>query len=360
MANPSLDPDPFLSAEHTLTVHAPDHEYPIHIGRGILASLERLLTDRGLTGPRVIVTNETLKPLYAEPLAQQIDAALISLPDGELYKNLDSISALYDGFAGVGVDRKTVVIALGGGVIGDSVGFAAASFLRGVPFVQIPTSLLAMVDSSVGGKVGVNLPQGKNLVGAFKQPECVVIDTDLLTTLPDVERRCGLAEVIKHGLIADPSLLEPGDYLNPTPDFVRRAVQVKIDVVEKDPYEQNIRAWLNLGHTFAQAIEPVSGYQWRHGEAVAVGLVGAARLSVAHGLCDATLADQVERWVREAGLPVSYADFDPRDLRAAMNYDKKRQGSTVRFVLLRGVGQPGIYDDVPDGAILSVLESLRD
>jgi len=344
-------------AFRTLTVTAPDKQYPIYIGDELLADAAALLEP--LRGRRVIVTNETLKPLYAEPLAQALDAALIALPDGEVYKTLDSVAALYASFAALGLDRSAIVIALGGGIIGDMAGFAAATYLRGLPFVQIPTSLLAMVDSSVGGKVGVNLPQGKNLVGAFKQPEMVLIDTALLATLPAVERRCGLAEAIKHGLLADPSLLNPDEYEALTPQFVARAVQVKIDVVQQDPYEQNIRAWLNLGHTFAHAIENVAHYSWRHGEAVAVGLLGAARLSVRHGLADASLATHVEGLLRAAGLPTSYSGFDVEDLRAAMGQDKKRTGARLRFVLLRGVGEPGLYDDVEDAEIMEVLQGLR-
>ncbi len=344
-------------AFRTLTVTAPGKQYPIHIGDGLLADATALLEP--LHGRRVVVTNETLKPLHAERLAQALDAALIALPDGEVYKTLDSVAALYDSFAALGLDRSAVVIALGGGVIGDMAGFAAATYLRGLSFVQIPTSLLAMVDSSVGGKVGVNLPQGKNLVGAFKQPEMVLIDTAVLATLPDVERRCGLAEAIKHGLLADPSLLNPDEYSAITPEFIARAVQVKIDVVQQDPYEQNIRAWLNLGHTFGHAIENVAHYSWRHGEAVAVGLVGAARLSVRHGLADASLAERVVGLLRAAGLPTSYSGFDAEDLRAAMEQDKKRAGARLRFVLLRGAGEPGLYDDVDDGEIMDVLQGLR-
>jgi 3-dehydroquinate synthase len=346
-------------AFHTLNIRTSGIDYPIYIGEHTRDHLHEFLQQHKLTGRRVIVTNETIRPLYADALAQQIDASIVTLPDGELYKNLETVSSLYDSFLGLGLDRKSVVIALGGGVIGDTVGFAAATFLRGVPFVQLPTSLLSMVDSSVGGKVGVNIPQGKNLVGAFKQPEMVVIDTALLASLPDVERRCGLAEAIKHGLIADPALLDPTPYLTPTGEFVARAVQVKIDVVQRDPYEENIRAWLNLGHTFGQAIEAVSGYQWRHGEAVAVGLCGAVRLSHLYGLCDAGLIDLVEDLLIKTGLPTRYQEYDPKDIRAAMNSDKKRQNASVRFVLLKGIAQPDVYADVPENLVMQAIEAIR-
>jgi 3-dehydroquinate synthase len=321
--------------------------------------MPQLLRAQNLIGKRAVVTNETLRPLYGDALAQQIDAALITIPDGESYKNLETVSSLYDSFVGIGLDRGSVIIALGGGVVGDTVGFAAASFLRGVPFVQIPTSLLSMVDSSVGGKVGVNLPAGKNLVGAFKQPEMVVIDTALLRTLPPVETRCGMAEVIKHGLIADPWLLAHHDPSEITPDYVRRAVQVKIAIVEKDPYEANIRAYLNLGHTFGQAIEAVSGYTWRHGEAVAVGLAAAAHLSVLHGLAGPALVDTVERTLDAVGLPKRFSGYALTDIRHAMDSDKKRKDSKVRFVLLRGIAEPGLYQDVPDALVYAALEAVR-
>ncbi len=347
-------------AFRTLEALTPEGKYPIYVGTNLLDQIPTLLDQRNLNGRKLIVTTESLAPIYGERLSELLDAPLITLPDGEHYKTLDSVRHLYDAFANAELDRKAVVIALGGGVIGDTAGFAAASYLRGLPFVQVPTSLLAMVDSSVGGKTGVNLPQGKNLVGAFKQPELVVIDTDTLKTLPDAERLAGLAEAIKHGLLADPSLLDPAQYAEPTPDFVARAVQVKINVVEEDPYEHNIRAFLNLGHTFAHAIETVSHYEWRHGEAVAVGLVGALRLSHLHGLCDAELPERVEKLLRETGLPTSYRDYAPADLRAAMNADKKRKDKRVRFVLLKGIGSPVLADDVPDDQVLQVLESLRE
>lgn len=347
-------------ALRTLEVHTPDGKYPIYVGTHLLDQIPSLLQKHGLRERNVIVTTESLAPIYGNHLAGLIDSKVISLPDGEASKTLNSVCRLYDAFSSAGLDRKSVVIALGGGVIGDTAGFAAATYLRGLPFVQVPTSLLAMVDSSVGGKTGVNLPQGKNLVGAFKQPEFVVIDTDVLKTLPDVERRAGLAEVIKHGLLADPSLLEPAQYAEPTPDFVARAVQVKINVVEEDPYEHNIRAFLNLGHTFAHAIESVSHYTWRHGDAVAVGLVAALRLSHKLGLCDAELPERIERLLRDTGLPTTYRDYVPGDLRAAMNADKKRKDNHVRFVLLGGIGRPTLVDDVPDVLVLQVLESLRE
>jgi 3-dehydroquinate synthase len=315
----------------------------------------------------VVVTNTTLAPLYGDALVNALpSAALVTIPDGEQYKTLATVAKLYTDFVAAGLDRSGTVIALGGGVVGDTAGFAAATYMRGVPFVQIPTSLLAMVDSSVGGKVGVDLPQGKNLVGAFKQPDAVLIDTDVLHTLPEREWRCGMAEVIKHGLLADDGLLqliEAGRIndspLQDAPELVRRAVQVKVDVVQQDPFERNIRAHLNLGHTFAHAIEQVSGYAWPHGEAVGVGLLAAARLSFTLGLADAALPERVQRILERVGLPTRIAGFDSSAIYAAMGTDKKWQNGRSRFVLLRGVGKPVIIEDVPRERVITVLDSLE-
>ncbi|MBC6935063.1 MAG: 3-dehydroquinate synthase [Chloroflexi bacterium] len=312
----------------------------------------------------VIVTNITLGPLYGEALAKaHPDAALVALPDGEQYKTLASAARLYTDFVAAGLDRHGTVVALGGGVVGDVAGFAAATYLRGVRLVQMPTSLLAMVDSSVGGKVGVDLPQGKNLVGAFKQPDSVLIDPEVLKTLPDREWRCGLAEAIKHGLLADEGLLELIEAgraaVQDAAELVQRAVQVKVDVVQADPFEQGVRAHLNLGHTFAHAVEQVSGYAWPHGEAVGVGLLAAAWLSCRMGLCSAALPERVERILAGVGLPTHLGELEPEAIYGAMGTDKKRQSGRLRFVLLRGIGQPVIVDDAPKETVLDVLRALQ-
>ncbi|MEP7288719.1 MAG: 3-dehydroquinate synthase [Chloroflexota bacterium] len=344
-----------------LLVHAPDSQYPVLIGDWGLKTLPDLLAEHKLTGKVAVVTNEALAPLYGQALVEALgNAVLITVPEGEQYKTLDTVRTLYDAFIEAGLDRRSVVIGLGGGVIGDMAGFAAASYLRGVPYIQAPTSLLAMVDASVGGKVAVDLPQGKNLIGAFKQPEMVIVDTSVLETLPDVEWRCGIAEVVKAGLIRDTALLNPALYRRGTTDFITQAIAFKIAIVQEDPYEANIRAYLNLGHTFAHALERVSNYRWRHGEAVAFGLLAAARLSQVHGLCDTTLPFRVEELLRELKLPVRYRKYTAAELRAAMDTDKKRVGSTVRFVLLKAAGDPVLCSDVPDSKVLSVLESLRE
>jgi 3-dehydroquinate synthase len=360
-------------ADH-LRVNAPGGAYEIVIERGILANAPLLpssspkqaagvgLLRQYIKGRTAVVTNETLAPLYGEKLAQGLpDASLITIPDGEQYKTLETVARLYADFVTAGLDRASTVVALGGGVVGDTAGFAAATYMRGVRLVQVPTSLLAMVDSSVGGKVGVDLPQGKNLVGAFKQPDAVLIDPDVLATLPEREFRCGLAETIKHGLLADPVILEIVErrQFDDMAALVRRAVQVKIDVVEADPYEKGVRAHLNLGHTFAHAVEQVSGYAWPHGEAVGVGLVAAARLSAQLGLCTGALAEEVEVLVEGVGLPTRIGNLDPEALYAAMSTDKKWQAGKSRFVLLEAVGKPRIVEGVAKSDVIAVLESLK-
>ncbi len=339
-----------------IRVTAPGGDYDIHISEGILENISQYLP----TGKAVVITNTTIAPLYGEKLVQSLpDASLATMPDGEQFKTLDTVAKLYVDLVEAGLDRSGTVIALGGGVVGDTAGFAAASYMRGVRLVQIPTSLLSMVDSSVGGKVGVDLPQGKNLVGAFKQPDSVLIDPDVLATLPEREWRCGMGEIIKHGLLADEGLLAPELWAKDrAAELVRRAVQVKVDVVQQDPYEKGVRAHLNLGHTFAHAIERVSHYSWLHGEAVGVGLVAAARLSYALGLCDSGLAEEVEDIVDKVGLPTRLGELDAEALFAAMGTDKKWQAGHSRFVLLRGMCQPLIVEDVPKATIIQVLQEM--
>ncbi len=347
-----------------LMVKLPDEvnrRYAIHIEQGLLAKLADSPASFGLDGHVVIITNPTVAPLYAQALAQALpNAAIASMQDGEQHKNLASVQQLYDQLLVQKADRKTTILALGGGVVGDTAGYVAATYMRGVRLVQMPTTLLAMVDSSVGGKVGVDLPQGKNLVGAFKQPDVVLIDPDVLSTLPPEQWRAGMAEVLKHGLIADDGLLSP-DLRQPerAEELVRRAVQVKIDVVQSDPYEHGIRAYLNLGHTFGHAIEQVTQYRWLHGDAVGVGLLAAAKLSHRLGMIGAELVEQVDAVLAETGLPRSIGALDPAALWDAMLTDKKWRSGVSRFVLLEGLCQPTIVEGVDRATVLAVLETLR-
>ncbi len=355
--------DSFIRQSEKL-VRSPEGHYPVLTQNGCLDDLAILIAQYFNVFPvapiQCVVTDTYVAPLYGENLVSTIlenQKHLVVIPAGEEYKNLDTVKFLYDEFARLGLDRTGVVIALGGGVVGDTVGFAAATYMRGVKFVQIPTTLLAMVDSSVGGKVGVDIPQGKNLVGSFKQPDLVIIDPEVLKTLPPEEMSAGMAEVIKHGLLANPALLDED---MPLVEKIKAAVQVKIDVVQRDPYEQGERAHLNLGHTFAHAIEQVSGYAWRHGFAVGVGLVGAALLSQKLGYLDGDDVGFIENKVKSAGLPIRYQGLSPEALWEAMKLDKKWRGGRSHFVILKGIGNPAVVSDVPRETVLEILEMLRD
>jgi 3-dehydroquinate synthase len=346
-----------MASRICVTLPADSVQYDIQIADGVLQSLPSIVGQCRA----VIITNPTLLTHYQERLRQLLpDATCITMQDGEQHKNLETVAHLYEGCFAAGLDRAGKVIAFGGGVVGDTAGYVAATFMRGIAFIQVPTSLLSMVDSSVGGKVGVDHPQGKNLIGAFKQPDTVLIDPTVLKTLPDREWRCGMAEVIKHGFLADPELLNLALWgKSQAAELVTRAVQVKVDVVQQDPYEATIRAHLNLGHTFGHAIEKVSEFAWPHGEAVGVGLVCAAHLSYRLNLCSASLVDTVTQVVQQVGLPTRIGDLDPQAINTAMSTDKKRKSGKLRFVVLHGVGQPAMVDDVPQATVLDVLRSLQ-
>ncbi len=354
-----MNPDDLARRNATLPVRAPGGGYDVLLGEGRLARLRELLEDRSLATRTAVVTNDTLAPLYGSPLVGALpDAFLVAVSDGEQYKNLDTLRVIFNSLIENGLGRDGLIVALGGGVICDMAGLAAATFMRGIKLVQVPTSLLAMVDASVGGKVAVDLPAGKNLVGAFKQPDLVVIDPAVLETLPVPEQRAGLAEVVKAGLIADAALLEAleGDW-SPQ-DVIRRALEVKIALVESDPYEDNVRAHLNLGHTFAHAIEVCTHYRTRHGEAVAIGLVAALRLSARLGLVGPSLGERVEALLNRMALPTRHGIDTVTDLWEAMSLDKKARAGQRRFVLLRGIGQVEVVPDVRFEDVVAVLEDL--
>lgn len=346
--------------EKQACVITPEGFYPILFQRGALQNLPEILDVHGFWGHRLIIgTDERVAGLYGDQILSQLEnAALVTMPAGESFKNLQTVSTIYEELARLGMDRNGVVIALGGGVVGDTFGYAAATYLRGLRFVQIPTTLLSMVDSSVGGKVGVDVPMGKNLVGAFKQPNLVIIDPDVLDSLPAEEHTSGMAEVIKHGLLSGNRRLLDLDF--PMDERLREAVQVKIDVVQRDPYERGERAHLNLGHTFAHAIERASMYQWRHGDAVGLGLIAAARLSHKLGLLNESDQLLVEDVVSRAGLPTSIGFLYPDLIWDAMGTDKKWRDGQSHFVILRGIGQPDVVKNVSRQTVIEVLESLRD
>ncbi|MCP4166629.1 MAG: 3-dehydroquinate synthase [Chloroflexi bacterium] len=339
--------------------------YDILVGGGLVDELPDLLAERGLDGMIGIITDEHIGPHWAERLHRALVAAgrectMITLPAGESQKNLTTISRIYDELLAAGLDRSGVVLSLGGGVVGDMAGFAAATYLRGIRFVQIPTTLLAMVDSSIGGKTGVDLPQGKNLIGAFKQPSLVVVDPSVLSTLPSVEFRNGLAEVIKHGIIADPLLFAQLE--GPGPEslesMLARALRVKIGVVERDPFEQGERAHLNLGHTFGHAIEQVSGYSVPHGQGVAIGLIASAHVAAARADCAPELPARIAGIVSYLGLPTSVSGLEIDAVMAAMATDKKRQGKRLRFVLPHAIGHVALHDDVDAEQVRQALTHI--
>ncbi|BAU76974.1 3-dehydroquinate synthase [Metapseudomonas furukawaii] len=344
----------------TLQVDLGERSYPIHIGSGLLSRSE--LFAPHIAGRQVaIVTNETVAPLYLETLTRTLQGYSVLpvvLPDGEAHKNWETLQLIFDALLGARHDRRTTIIALGGGVIGDMAGFAAACYQRGVDFIQVPTTLLSQVDSSVGGKTGINHPLGKNMVGAFYQPKAVIIDTDSLKTLPGRELSAGLAEVIKYGLICDVSFLPwleermpalRGLDANALTEAIERSCAAKARVVGADERESGLRAILNLGHTFGHAIETHMGYgAWLHGEAVSAGTVMALEMSSRLGWISAEERDAAIRLLRDAGLPVvPPAEMTAEHFLQHMAVDKKVLDGQLRLVLLRQVGDAVVTADYP-------------
>ena len=337
--------------------------YHICIAEGLLGQVGLLMANRGLAWGKVaIVTNPVIAELHGETVAESLAGAgfepvICTVPEGEQNKTLASIALLYDQFLAAGLDRRSPVIGLGGGVVGDMAGFAAASYLRGVPFVQIPTSVLSMVDASVGGKTGVDLPQGKNLVGAFKQPSLVVIDPSVVNSLPAAEFRSGLAEIVKHGIIAAPEIFRQleGDGPINLGQLVSDAVRVKVDVVAEDPFEIGRRATLNLGHTFGHAIEQTSRYAVRHGEGVGLGLIAAAHMAGETGHCDPALEERIRALLLRLDLPVSVSGYSLDEVYATMFFDKKRVGKTLRFILPTQLGDVKIVNNPGEAYVRRAL-----
>jgi 3-dehydroquinate synthase len=352
----------------SLNVDLGDRSYPITIGPGLLD--DPALLARHIAGGKVaIVTNTTVAPLYLEKVAAPLRAAgrevvEIVLPDGEQFKTWESLMQVFDALLANKCDRKTTLVALGGGVIGDMTGFAAASYMRGVPFVQIPTTLLAQVDSSVGGKTGINHPLGKNMIGAFYQPRAVLADTSTLDTLPVRELSAGLAEVIKHGAILDAPFFDwieqnIGQLVAREPaalaHAIARSCEIKADVVRKDEREGGLRAVLNFGHTFGHAIEAGLGFgTWLHGEAVGCGMVMAADLSQRLGLIDEAAVERMRALVQAAGLPIVAPDLGAERWIELMEVDKKNEGGAIKFILLKPLGSPSVTG-VPRETLLATL-----
>jgi len=352
-----------------LNVDLGERSYPIYIGQGVLNEQEVL--ERYIDAQQVlIVTNETIAPIYLSRFVDQFSADMIVktsiLPDGEMFKNLENLNKIFDELLENKCNRQVTLIALGGGVIGDMTGFAAACYQRGVNFIQVPTTLLSQVDSSVGGKTGVNHRLGKNMIGAFYQPKCVLIDTTVLSTLPDRELSAGIAEVIKYGAICDLQFFEwleqnIGSLLRRDNAALTYAIKTsckkKAEVVAKDEKESGIRATLNFGHTFGHAIETQMGYgEWLHGEAVAVGMCLAADLSEKLGWLSAKDNARIRSLCAKANLPI----VQPQTMAAVdfikhMKVDKKNVSASIRLVLLRKLGEATIYDCADEGLINEVV-----
>jgi 3-dehydroquinate synthase len=341
---------------HVVKVSLGDRSYDIEIGTN-LDQIGRRLQGFGFSKNIAFITNPTVKKLYGQRIVNSLKAAdflvlSIEIPDGEQYKTLDWANAIYSALLINSFDRKSALVALGGGVIGDLTGFAAATFMRGVPFVQVPTTLLAMVDSSVGGKTGVNHAMGKNMIGAFYQPKKVLMDLDVLKSLPQKEFLAGMAEVIKYGVIWDASFFE---YLDRKREkilaldhdalshVIRRSCEIKAEVVSKDEREGGLRAILNFGHTVGHAIETAENYTMRHGEAIAIGIVYASKLAHKTGLCDVSVPERVEKLIKSFGLPTNLAALSRKpsvtELMDIMRIDKKAEGGKVKFVLPRKIGE---------------------
>lgn len=362
-----------LMPSRTVHLNLPGREYDIVVEPGLLSAAGTHLRKLSKAAKAGLVTDSHVAPLYAEAIEKSLRAAgfeviLATIPAGEQHKNLHILATIYDQILSSGVERSTPLVALGGGVIGDMTGFAAATILRGIPFLQMPTTLLSMVDASVGGKTGIDHACGKNLIGALHQPIGVLVDPVVLRTLSDRELRSGLAECIKHEIIRDAegfASLEQNigkamaldvDYLA---ELVAHNVAIKARVVEADQFEKGERAHLNFGHTFGHAVEAVSNYSYAHGEAVALGMVAAARAASALHMLDAASIDRIVNLIAKAGLPTGGLTLRTDDVVNCMLFDKKVRSGRVRFVLPDRIGHVVIRDDVPADVVRGAIESLR-
>jgi 3-dehydroquinate synthase len=359
-----------VSAIEQVAIGLGERSYRILIGAGLLGDAAAW-SDAPQSAQALVVTNTTVQPLYAQALVRAIAGRhrhvhVLALPDGEEHKNWETLNRIFDELLARGCDRKTVLYALGGGVVGDMAGFAAASYMRGVPFVQVPTTLLAQVDSSVGGKTAINHPLGKNMIGAFHQPKLVVCDLAVLATLPPRELAAGLAEVIKYGPIADMAFF---DWIEANIDglvareptllahAVKRSCEIKAAVVGQDERESGLRAILNFGHTFGHAIEAGLGYgEWLHGEAVGCGMVMAAHLSQRLGMVDEPFVARIARLVERAGLPVRAPRLGAERFLQLMRVDKKAEAGEIKFVLIERPGS-AVVRGAPDALVREVVEA---
>lgn len=358
-----------MSSPHKIAVRTPTENYDIHVGQDVLKPFGHHLAELLPGRKAFLVSHPTLLEWYGPTVTDALQQGgftteTYAIPEGETSKNLQTAADLYTHLAKCGADRRSVLCAFGGGVVGDLTGFAAATYMRGIPFVQIPTTLLAMVDSSIGGKTGVNHEFGKNMIGSFYPPRAVCTDITLLRSLPEREYRCGLSEIVKAGVIDDTELftlmereteaIRQRDEAVLT-TLIERAIAVKVRVVEEDPTEQGVRAILNFGHTIGHALEAVTAYeQYSHGEAVAIGMALVAKLSETLGLCEPEARNRLFSLLEGLGLPVAYADIDTQRLIEVMAHDKKAIDGVVQFILMRDIGTVVYRQQVPT----EVLESL--
>ncbi len=353
-----------------LRIDLADRSYDILIGRNLLPRVGDHLVNPKRTRRALVVTNPVVSQLYGKSLSKGLESAelaieCVEIPEGETHKTLQDAQTVYDHLIEKQYDRNTLLVALGGGVIGDLTGFIAATFLRGVPYIQVPTTLLSQVDSSVGGKTAVNHPKGKNLIGAFYQPQLVVIDLDSLHSLPPDEFRAGMAEIIKYGVIEDPKLfafLEKNSEKILAQDteclahIIETSCAIKAKVVERDERESNYRMVLNFGHTIGHAIEALTDYsRFKHGEAIAIGMVYAAKLSCQLGQCSQEAVQRIESLVKQYGLPSQLPEFSVEEYIQTMYRDKKAHDKNIRFILVKDIGRVEIVDRVAEADIQKVL-----
>ncbi|MFQ5922405.1 MAG: 3-dehydroquinate synthase [Anaerolineales bacterium] len=344
-----------------MIARCPRPGYEVLLGEGLIANLSTWLEQAQLSPPFVVVSDSNVAPLYEEVTRKSLECSFVTVPAGEEHKSQETLSNLYAAFMKAGLDRSSTVIALGGGVLLDLAGFAAATYMRGIRWAALPTTLLATVDASIGGKVGINLEGGKNLIGAFHAPSIVLADLTTLTTLPEEGTRTGLAEMIKAALIGDTDLFTHMESGPPwiSRSWIQRAMKVKLSIVDEDPHERGKRAALNLGHTFAHALEAASRYRLPHGQAVSVGLVGATRLASALDRCEADLLDRVQHVLLRFGLPVSYSGLDTERILDSMNKDKKRREGRFRFVIPVRPGRVETGIEAPETLIRDIVDGLR-
>jgi shikimate kinase / 3-dehydroquinate synthase len=336
------------------------------LGAGLLESIGPLLRARGLRGTVALIGDSNVIEQHGDRVYQSLmlsgfEVAPLRVPAGEESKTLETAGVLYEQLVQSGLERSGVIVALGGGVIGDLSGFVAATYLRGVPWVNCATTLLAMVDASIGGKTGVDLPSGKNLVGAFHPPLLTISDMTVLRTLPEREFQSGMAEVIKSGVIGDVELFEMIECgSTDVQDIIRRSIQVKVEVVREDPYERGRRAALNLGHTIGHGIEAASQFLLRHGEAIGIGMIAEAKIAERKGLAQAGLSDRIEAVIEKVGLPTRYANLETDTIVKLMRSDKKKQLGRLKFALPRAIGEMVIGVDVKDELVREVIEAVCD